>query len=674
MLRAPTRAVAAALGLLLLPVGAAWRGAEGGPAFALSFAGRELWTGDRAALEAALERLAAPGWAGAVLLALIAGWCLARALPAADPPAPTLPPCGPPGSASGFGSVRRFLLFSGGVLVALLAVAPFVPAFVASRQPGAAAAYLDVEDLVHGLGWALVFLAVVTSFRRDRPQPVAAPRGPEGGGAGVGGSGADRAGRALDERPPPGGVALPAVVAALVVLAGAQLGLEGRPLTNDEVAYRYQAELFAAGEVARATAHPEFFPARQIALVPEAAGGARAFSKYPPGHSLVLAPLVRLGALWLAAPLTAALAVLLAARVAARLGARRPARAAWLVALSPLFLGAQALSLSHSTALVFTSAFAIAALRALDAAEEGRSATADAVAAGVALSLALATRPVTALAVALPFAVLAVLAGARGLRLAGFAALGAVPGVALFLAVNDLQTGLALRTAYGVYADLERELYPDLQRADRFPFPGWTATALPNTGYNLARLGVWLHGPGLSLLLPLAGLALAPPRRRWLCVGVPAALLAAYALHWFAGIPWAGPVYLVEALPFLAALSAGGLDLLAPSRRARWAALGIALLASAQLLLGHLAAARTRIAERDAPFAAAREAGLEHGVVFVPVGGGGAKRYALPPPAPDARLVFAADLGPRNAVLRAALGDPPAYRFDPATGDLIELH
>lgn len=625
------RAAAAALGLALLPVGAAWDAA--GRVFALTWAGRELWTGDAAALSAAASGPVL--WGLAVVMAAAAGFALARL-------------------------AGRRVLFGAGAVAGLLAVAPWVVGFVADRQPGSAPAYLDAEDLLHGLGWALLLLAATGGFLRRDPTPGGAADRPGGGRAGDGGpSGEGDA--------PAGGRALaPAAVAALLVLLGAELGLGGHPVTNDEASYRYQAELFAAGQVARATAHPEHFTARQVALVPDGEGGARAFSKYPPGHSLVLAPFEGLGARALAAPLLAALAVLLAGRLARRLGVRHPSWAAWLVALSPLFIGVQALALSHSTSMLFCAAFALAALRAVDAGGEGRGGARDALAAGLCLSLAFAARPVTALAVALPFAALAAREGGRGARLAAFAAVGAAPGLALLLAVNHLQTGSALKTAYALYAEHSAA-------QDRFPHPDWTSTALGHTGYNLARLGVWLHGVGLALLLPLAGVLLRPPRRVLLCVGVPVALLAAYGLHWFQGIPWAGPLYLLEALPFLAALSAAGLEALAPTARARRVALAVALLASGHLLAGHLVAARARIEAREAPRAAAAAAGVERGIVFVPLDAAGLKLFPLPPPVEGAQLVFAADLGPANAALLASLGDPPAYRFDPASGALVEL-
>ena len=51
----------------------------------------------------------------------------------------------------------------------------------------------------------------------------------------------------------------------------------------------------------------------------------------------------------------------------------------------------------------------------------------------------------------------------------------------------------------------------------------------------------------------------------------------------------------------------------------------------------------------------------------------GAKLYPLPPPHATAELVFAADAGADNTRLRASLGNPPAFIFDPATGALEDV-
>ena len=158
---------------------------------------------------------------------------------------------------------------------------------------------------------------------------------------------------------------------------------------------------------------------------------------------------------------------------------------------------------------------------------------------------------------------------------------------------------------------------------------------------------------------------------------MPASLLGLYSLHAFHGIPWVGPLYLVEGLPFLVLLSSQGLAVLGRALGGRGlAALAVAaLLASGWLLGRHLVLARERVAERCAPQAAAAAAGIERGVVFIRYEEPEHfKRFALRPPEPGQRLVFARDLGEANdRALCAALGLPEAWLYVPSSGELRPL-
>jgi len=180
-----------------------------------------------------------------------------------------------------------------------------------------------------------------------------------------------------------------------------------------------------------------------------------------------------------------------------------------------------------------------------------------------------------------------------------------------------------------------------------------------------------------GLLLPALALAFASgPARIGLLAALAASLFAFYVLHPFQGIPWVGPLYLSDSLPYLALLAAQGLVLveLAFGRAARRASVLAALAGSALVLGGHFRIAVDEIELRQRPYELARAAGVERGVVFVhlelPVA---YARFPLAPPEPGAALFFARDLGARNPELLRALGNPPAWICDPLRGEITPL-
>lgn len=532
----------------------------------------------------------------------------------------------------------------GGALAALaiaLAFNPFVPHFVATRDELSRDRYLDDADLARALccGAAAVLLACLPVFHSAPPRPL--------------------------ERPNWRKALLPMLAALLLpTLLDPMLGRE-LPLTNDEHAYRYQAQLFARGQQVE-TLGPlaEFYTAPQTQ-----SDEGRLFSKYPPGHSALLAPGAWLGWPPLVPRLLAALCPLLVFLLARRMGAMQPHWAAWLMALSPWFLSVEALQLSHGTSLPLSLLFVHAALQALEeAGRRPRRAVLWSLLAGVSISLCFAARPVTALAIGLPvIATLLIQRPPGGWKLVTAVLLASLPAAALFLAANQATTGHALQTAYTQYNKVDNALYGNVEPA---------AMALAGL-YNLGRAQFWLLGLAPSLLLVVLGALrarAAHPKR--LVIALPLVLYAAYLLHPFHGIPWCGPVYLSEGLPWLVLLAGLGLELLGSAFGGRRVMLLAAamLLGSLWLLLSHRALAREEILEREAPLRAARAAGIERGVIFIDLSTPRARKlHPLEPPRGTESLIFARDRGPRNAALLESLGQPPAWRYDPPTGTLAPL-
>ena len=584
-----------------------------------SFFGRPApWIG--AALPAAefsaraLERMPLLALA-ALALSALAGWRLAR-------------------------SFHSTWVTLGCVLACSLAFNPWVAVFVAGRQPFAAPRYLDAGDLFRALGLGIATLGVLLVLPRQSRVRAAAP---------------------ASARPGPSlwlamlcAFALPSLVLPFAK--------DGPQLTNDEQAYVFQAQLFARGELVDARGDlAEFFPSPQTQI-----DAGRIFSKYPPGHSALLAPGVLVGWPLLVPRLLAALSVLLVWSLARRFGLARPVLAAWMFALSPAFLAVESLALSHGTSLPLTLVFVWCALEALDlAAGQRGKALAWAALAGAALSIAFSARPVTAVAFALPVGVLLLRERPRGsLALVASTLAGALPAACFFLWVNHALTGHALETAYGRFNDAKNSLFGAVAPAQ----------ALSIALFNLGRLSVWVHGLAPGLLLFVLGLARRPwPRRGWLLVALPASLFALYALHPFQGIPWCGPVYLVDALPALVLVSARGLEALEEvwGTRALRVLACASLVGSAWLLEEHFSAAREELTQRAAPREAARAARIERGIVFVRMENMYARSlYALPPYDERAELVFAKDLGPRDEELVSLLGGAPSWIYDPVAKTL----
>jgi 4-amino-4-deoxy-L-arabinose transferase-like glycosyltransferase len=371
---------------------------------------------------------------------------------------------------------------------------------------------------------------------------------------------------------------------------------EDLPHIEDEFAYLWQAHVMASGRIALPSPpEPESF------LVPFVVDhdGLR-FGKYPPGWPAALAIGAAAGATSWVNPMLAGLAVWLTYRLGRRLaGDAAGLLAALLTAASPMLLMLSGTLMPHMLSLTLTVGWMLAwfdlFLPRADVARGPRGPRI--LAAGACLGVLVLTRPATAVAVALPFAVHAVILLVRSPRrygrdLARIAGLTAALALILPLWQWAL-TGNALVNPYTLF-------WP----YDRLGFgPG---TGLLPGGHNLRQawihtrlsLYAWQHDlfgwPFLSWVFIPAGLwAL---RRRvdgWLSAAIFPALIVVHLAYW-AGAWLLGPRYFVEALPGLAAVSAAGIVRVGGWARevvgaGRWRRLGtlaaLAVLLSVNILL-----------------------------------------------------------------------------------------
>lgn len=355
---------------------------------------------------------------------------------------------------------------------------------------------------------------------------------------------------------------------ALAFVLSAAFGwfvLDGKPNLIDAMAQLVQARYLAAGHLAGPTGLAAFYAFPNTVLT-----DAGWVSQYPPLHPLLLAAGMRLGAVVLVGPLflgiTAALTALTADRLfpgspAARLGAAFAAVSPFLVAHAGAFM-------NHTTAAAFTGATIYCVVRARDGGLRW------AAFGGVLASLALALRPLSAIAMIGAVGVVAWGAAARlrgwgwFARALGIAALAALPLTLLQLAYNAHffggPTTFGYLAAYGPSHRLGFHLDPWGNRYGLLQAFGYTSSDLTLLSVNLletplplvALVGVWLLfvrrlGDGERVV---AAWAIAP--------------VVTNFFYWHHGI-FMGPRMLNEAAPawsLLVALALAGLVVRTPAR------------------------------------------------------------------------------------------------------------
>ncbi len=493
---------------------------------------------------------------------------------------------------------------------------------------------------------------------------------------------------------------LPLVLAAVVVVVSLLLNrtiFEALPHTEDEVAFLFQAATIARGYlVAPAPPVPDAFGIPFV-LVHDGLW----FGKYPPGYPLVLSLGVLLGYPPLVNALSAGLCVLLVTVLAQRVYGDRSTGllAAILLASSPFFLLQAASFMAHTVCLLLTVVFMLSFAATLQTPHVLR-----ALPGAVAIALLVLARPLTAVGVLLPFVLWSVWRFWRvpNWRAAGsLYAAGGCFGAAALLAYNRLTTGDPLVFGYELWWPFDKVgfgtgISPDgVHRL---------SDGLLNTRFNVRHLEEVLFGwPGrldlapaaLAALVAAARLALHSTLERVPGCGLPRAdvwdlvfaaqvcsLIGLHIAYWAAGQMY-GPRYYFEALAALVLLSARGLQFVALGARWLWQVFTLRSELPTRLVWGgllsllvlvfwglfatgvpwwqsyrwwydiHAEPART-IAAQAPP----------NSVVLVPVPYWTeyAPYFVRNSPLLDSPVLYAHDLGPRNAELFAAFPDRQFYR------------
>lgn len=423
-----------------------------------------------------------------------------------------------------------------------------------------------------------------------------------------------------------------ALVAAALYVAIALLVFDGRPLHIDEMTQAFQARVFGQGRLWEASpGMPEF--TSTLLVVDD---GTRVYSQFPPGWAALLAIGGLVGAPWLVGPLCGAASVLAVYALVRALGEERPFAFATsaLFALSPWVAFNAGSQMNHTAALLWitlASAALVHALPSAGAQGEGGAprGVLGSLLAGAAFGLAALTRPLDAVAFALPASAWAAVATARDRRRLG-AALGLAFGLlftgTILLWFNTTVTGSPWVFGYEVQWGAAHGL--GFHDAPWGP-PHTPARGLGLTNLYLIRLQqVLFESPVPGLLLPLLALGFTRGLRagdRYLLTGS-ALLVALYFFYWHEG-EYLGPRFLLPLAPVAVLWTARfprawGPALGSPDRALGRAAV-IAVVVSG-LAVGvparwrqYGSAYEQRRVDVDG---AVRRAGVENGIVLVPSG------------------------------------------------------
>lgn len=351
----------------------------------------------------------------------------------------------------------------------------------------------------------------------------------------------------------------------------------------DSISQLFQARLFASGHLYLPSPHfREFFDSLHII------NNGHWYSQYPPFHSVLLALGALAGMPWIVNPLLGALTAPTVYLLGREVYDERTGRFAGVLAgLSPFIINMSAEFMNHTSTLLLLTLALLFFFRLL---KQGR--IRHALLAGLFLGLAAGTRPFTALAMMIPFAVYAI----RSAQVAAWSS-GPVkdtrpPGhgvtrplfgfamryglllltltlcVGLMLVYNRLVNGAALRFGYVVRWGAGHEI--------GFGHSGWGASHTPlrglvNTGNNLNGLNRYLFEWPLPGLLPLVLLFLsgAAHKEDRLLLASFLALTIAYSFYWYQDLCF-GPRFLFESTGVLVLLTARGFQAVGPLLRRRF--------------------------------------------------------------------------------------------------------
>lgn len=456
---------------------------------------------------------------------------------------------------------------------------------------------------------------------------------------------------------------------------------EAVPHLEDEHAYLFQAKVFASGHVAiDAPPQPASF---SVPFVIQLNG--QVFGKYPPGYPLTLALGVLIGQPWLINVLAAVLAIIGTYLLARDLFDRDTGLlAAALGVISPMFVLLSGSLLNHTTTLAALIFFAWAFVRSRRIDESHRLRFA--LLAGGSIGWAISTRPWTAVAVSVPFALLALndlirrprrnIGVYAGILIASVLIASPLP---LF---NAITTGSPTANTYRLWWSQDTIGFgPNIG----FAAGGHTwDKALLNLRTDVTALSSVLFAWPIVSWLPISWVPVgwllivlglvwpARDRRDWALLVPVVTLVTAYLAYWAQGSHVYGPRYYAEALPFLWILGARGVIKFGstPRRRRLIKVILPVLVASIALLATYPRMIASfglyNITRHDTDVIAAAE--IHHALVFVHSDywtDYANLSWLNQSRLPDGDIIFSQDLGPgANREVIQTYPDRQVYYYD----------
>lgn len=466
--------------------------------------------------------------------------------------------------------------------------------------------------------------------------------------------------------------------------------LEKIPHVQDEVAYLFQAKTFALRTFyVPATASPEFFQNPFILTY-----GDKWFSKYPPGHALVLVWGVLIGQPWIVGPIIGAMSLVVIYLVGREIWGRGTGvLAAALGLLSPFLIFMSASYLAHPSAMLFIALFVLFYVKSV---KHGNWYWG--IAAGLCLGMAFITRQLTAIGAVAPFVVFSLLEMRRDWRrmLSGsaFIIAGFMPVFLFLLYYNHAITGSAFLFPHSLVGSYDSIGFgPGIGGV---PEGHTLAQAMWNTQRNLEELMVHLFGWPYYLTLAFIPLPFVLKRaNRWdyLILGGLAGVIVAYVFWWAVALIF-GPRYWYETMPFLLLLTARGVQSLAlflqdtpaklwsgEGRRGSWMAsaglvccmVGVLIYFNLSQYLPSQFDKYYRYNDIDGrPVAAVEAAGIHNALVFYRPPAAIANRgygpiFSLNSPLLDNDIIYARDLGEeKDRILMSQFPNRQPYLLDGA--------
>lgn len=432
------------------------------------------------------------------------------------------------------------------------------------------------------------------------------------------------------------------------------------PHSEDEVAYLFQAKVFAQNRLAVPT--PPHKDAFWSPFVLDYRGWR--FGKYPPGWPLLLSLGVRLNQPWLVNALLGTLTLALISGLGYLFYGDPPEKspcclpplAAGLGLLTPGFLLLSSSLLSHAASL-FWSTLALLALFKI-----GNSSRSYALLTGLCLGAAFVTRPFAGVGIGLAlgiFLLTLLLRGQLQWTLLIWVAAGGLAVAALLPLYWWTITGNPAFNAYLLVWPYDRVGFgPEIGPL------GYTLrdAIFINTQLKLVALGTGLFGwPGWTnlMFLPIPFVARQANRWDWLLLGTILSLIFVHIFYWaFGGVDGGFPRYYYDALPALLLLTARGIQILYGYLRPTKLGLRWLLVAGLVILVGYnlgwnlpplLAAQKGKYGITPAPLQLVEQANLPQPALIlaqnVDIWSDFAAPFAANSPTLDGPVVYAIDWG-----------------------------